>query len=84
MGTSHEGPGTATLVTCHRIDQPGSVVTLLYAITPQAAVKVSRLLFFYGWSSAVLFKDGTVVTRMEWSDTTEQTEVSFDAGNLVR
>ncbi len=84
MGTSHEGPGTATLVTCHRIDQPGSVVTLLYAITLQAAVKVSRLLFFYGWSSAVLFKDGTVVTRMEWSDTTEQTEVRFDAGNLVQ
>lgn len=83
LGTAHEGPGTAALITCHRKDQPGSVVTLLYAATSQAAVKVSRLLFFYGWSSVVLFKDGAVVTRMEWPDMTKQVEVRLDAENLV-
>lgn len=84
MGTTHESPGTAALVSCHRGNQPGSVVTLLYAATPEAAAKVSRLLFFYGWSSVVLFKDGAVVTRMEWPDRAEQREVRLDAGNLVR
>ncbi|MEO5632042.1 MAG: M1 family aminopeptidase, partial [Nitrospiraceae bacterium] len=29
MGTAHEGPGLALLVSCHRVDRPGSVVTVL-------------------------------------------------------
>ena len=36
MGTEHEGPGLALLISCHRSDRPGSVVTVLYAATPQA------------------------------------------------
>ena len=45
-GTAYEGPGLALLVSCHRVDRPGSVVTVLYAATPQAVTKVARLLFF--------------------------------------
>jgi hypothetical protein len=65
-GTSYESPGTAVLLTCHRSDAPGSVVTLLYAPNPQAVVRVARLLFFYGWNSVVVFKDGSVLSRLEW------------------
>ena len=84
MGMAHEGPGLALLVSCHRLDRPGSVVTVLYAATPQAVAKVARLLFFYGWNSFVLFKDGAVVTRGEWPLASDRTEVCLDAGNPFR
>jgi len=65
-GTSYESPGAAVLLTCHRKDVPGSVVTLFYATSPQAVARVARLLFFYGWNSVVVFKDGSVLSRLEW------------------
>jgi hypothetical protein len=84
MGTAHEGPGLALLVSCHRADRPGSVVTVLYAATPQAVAKVARLLFFYGWNSFVLFKDGAVVTRGDWPLAGGRTEVHLDTSNSIR
>jgi aminopeptidase N len=45
MGQAHEGSGLALLASCHRVDRPGSVVTVLYAETPQAVAKVARRLF---------------------------------------
>ncbi len=83
-GSAYEGPGLALLVNCHRIDRPGSVVTVLYAATPQAVTKVARLLFFYGWNSFVLFKDGAVATRGEWPLASDRTEVRLDASNPIR
>jgi hypothetical protein len=84
MGTAHEGAGLALLVSCHRVDRPGSVVTVLYAAMPQAVAKVARLLFFYGWNSFVLFKDGAVITRGEWPLASDRTEVRLDASNPIR
>jgi hypothetical protein len=84
MGTVYEGPGLALLASCHRVDRPGSVVTVLYAATPQAVAKVARLLFFYGWNSFVLFKDGAVITRGEWPLANDRTEVRLDEGNSIR
>jgi aminopeptidase N len=65
-GTSYDSPGMAVLLTCHRTDVPGSVVTLLYATSPTAVARVARLLFFYGWNSVVVFKDGSILSRVEW------------------
>ena len=84
QGASYGGTGLALLVSCHRIDHPGSVVTLLYAATPRAVAKVARLLFFYGWNSFVLFNDGAVVTRGVWPLASDRTEVRLDASNPVR
>lgn len=84
MGRAHEGPGLALLASCHRVDHPGSVVTVLYAATPQAVAKVARLLFFYGWNSVVLFNDGAVATRGEWPLSSDRTEVRLDASNPIR
>jgi hypothetical protein len=86
-GTAYEGVGTALLASCHRVERPDSVITLLYAMTPQAASTVSRLLFFYGWNSFVVFKDGAVVTRGEWpvvNDLSDRMEVRVDEERLVR
>jgi aminopeptidase N len=84
MGAAHEGPGLALLVSCHRVDRPGSVVTVLYAASPQAVTKVARLLFFYGWNSFVLFKDGAAAVRGEWPFASDRMEVRLDASNPIR
>jgi aminopeptidase N len=83
-GIAHDGAGIAALVSCHRRDRPGSVITLLYAVTPQAATTVARLLFFYGWNSYVVFKDGRAVDRGEWASTHDRMEVSVDEQDVVR
>ncbi len=83
-GTVYDGEEVAVLVSCHRGDQPGSVVTLLYAMTPRAATTVARLLFFYGWNSYIIFKQGTVVMRGEWAATQDRMEVTVDERNVVR
>ncbi len=84
MGTAHEGPGLALLLSCHRVDRPGSVVTVLYGATPQAVTKVARLLFFYGWNSVLVFHDGAVATREEWPLASDRTEVRLDVSNPIR
>ena len=84
MGTAHEGPGLALLASCHRVDRPGSVVTVLYGVTPQAVMKVARLLFFYGWNSVLVFHDGAVATRGEWPLASDRTEVRLDVSSPIR
>jgi hypothetical protein len=79
-GKSYDGQGIAALVSCHRRDHPGSVVTWVYAMSPQAAVTVARLLFFYGWNSVVVFQDGKAIARSEWDAPQARMEVSIDEG----
>ncbi len=69
QGRTYEGPTMALLVSCRREDHPDSMITWLYGVTPQALGRVSRLLFFYGWQSYVVFRDGTVTARGDWEDT---------------
>ena len=78
-GTTYEGRRMAALFSCHRRDAPGSVVTVLYAMDPAAATKVARLLFFYGWQSAVVFDEGTVTKREMWQEFQAMKEVRLDA-----
>ena len=78
-GTAYDGPAVAVLVSCHRSDQPGSVVTWLYAVSPQAATTVSRLLFFYGWNTVIVFRDGKAIARGDWEPPQARMEVSINA-----
>ena len=77
-GTAYDGPGVAVLVSCHRSGQPGSVVSWLYAVSPQAASTVGRLLFFYGWNTVIVFRDGKAVMRGEWEPPQTRMEVSIN------
>lgn len=77
-GVSYEGRRMAALWSCHRPDAPGSVVTVLYAMDPAAAAKAARLLFFYGWQSAVVFDEGTVTKRELWQEFQAMKEVRRD------
>lgn len=65
-GRTYEGPTLAVLFSCPRANVPGGVVTVLYGVTPSAVATVSRLLFYYGWQSYVIFRDGTVERRGLW------------------
>jgi hypothetical protein len=77
-GATYEGPGMALLLSCRRLGHPGSVVTLFYGLSPQAAARVARLLFFYGWQSYVVFRDGTVVTRGDFFSAQDELEVPVE------
>jgi len=77
-GKAYDGPGIAVLVSCHRRDHPGSVVTWLFAVSPEAATTVARLLFFYGWNSVVVFQDGKAIARSEWESSQTRKEVMID------
>lgn len=77
-GRTYNGPGTALLVSCREPEHPERVVTLFYGVTPQAAAKVARLLFFYGWQSYLVFQDGAVAVRGDVLSGTNDLEVRFD------
>lgn len=58
-----EGSNLAVLVSCPVKGAPDHVATLFYGMTPEAAGRLTRLLFFYGWQSYLIFQDGAVVAR---------------------
>jgi len=74
-GKTYEGPGMALLISCRDPENPARQATLFYGLSPQAAAKVSRLLFFYGWQSYVVFRDGAVVARGDFLPAANDLEV---------
>ncbi|MGE3977203.1 MAG: M1 family metallopeptidase [Nitrospira sp.] len=78
-GQAYDGPKMAVLFSCHRMNVPDSVITVLYGVTSGAVEKMSRFLFYYGWHSYVIFQDGAVTKRALWQDSTDVKEVRIDA-----
>ncbi|HEU4686313.1 MAG TPA: M1 family aminopeptidase [Nitrospira sp.] len=86
-GAAFESAGTALLASCHRADSPDSVVTVVYAVTPDAVSSLSRLLFFYGWNSFLVFENGAIVSRGDWpviGDRPDRMEVQVDENAVGR
>ncbi len=78
-GRTYEGSEMAALFSCHREHVPGSIVTVLYGVSPRAVANASRYLFYYGWQSYVIFKDGAAIKRDVWQNQPETKEVRIDA-----
>ena len=76
-GHSYHGPDVAFLISCLHPVHPDRIVTLFYGGSPSAAVKVARLLFFYGWQSYLVFQDGTVIARGNFSPAKNSLKVTF-------
>jgi aminopeptidase N len=76
-GHSYHGPNVALLISCPHPEHRDRIVTLFYGGSPSAAVKVARLLFFYGWQSYLVFQDGTVIARGNFSPATNSLKVTF-------
>lgn len=76
-GHTYQGANMAFLMSCSHPEQPDRVVTLFYGMSPSAAAKGSRLLFFYGWQSYLVFQDGTVIARGNFSPAQHNLQVIF-------
>ncbi len=58
-----EGPEMAFLISCPHPRDANHTVTFFFGSSPEAVKPVSRLLFFYGWDSYLVFKQGKVIAR---------------------
>jgi aminopeptidase N len=58
-----DSPETAFLISCPHPQDAKRTVTLFFGLSPEAVRPVSRLLFFYGWDSYLVFKEGNVIAR---------------------
>ncbi len=77
-GRTYQGPGMALLISCRHPVRPEHVVTIFYGLTPEAAAKVARLLFFYGWQSYLVFEDGRPIIRGDFEPAMKPLEKRFD------
>src|SRR5438309_7915063 len=59
----YHGSGMALLLSFRNPDDPTHVVSVFYGLSPEAVKPVSRLLFFYGWNSYLVFENGAVIAR---------------------
>jgi aminopeptidase N len=66
-------------VSCRHPKYPNHVVTVFFGQTPATATKIARLLFFYGWQSYVVFREGAVVERGDFPPEANELEVRFHA-----
>lgn len=78
-GRAYEGSDMAVLFSCHRAHVPGSVVTVLYGVSPGSVANAARYLFYYGWQSYVIFKDGAAIKRDVWQNQPDTKEVRINA-----
>jgi hypothetical protein len=67
-GNVYQQAGHAVLLSIRNPDDPRHVVTFFYGLTPTAAKAIAPLLFFYGWSTYVVFENGKVIARSEDDD----------------
>ncbi|MGH7256241.1 MAG: hypothetical protein ACREI3_10740, partial [Nitrospirales bacterium] len=74
---AYEGREYALLVSCRPADSPERVVTVFFGVTPEAATRVARLLFFYGWQSYLVFRDGAVLARGDFDPVQRPWEARF-------
>ncbi|MCH7614716.1 MAG: hypothetical protein IH978_03105 [Nitrospinae bacterium] len=62
-GTTFSGETVAVLVSCANSKHPDHVGTAFFGLAPDAVKRVARLLFYYGWDSYLVYKNGTVIAR---------------------
>ena len=79
QGTTYEGEGVAVLVNCAHPDDAEHVGTVFFGFSPRAIRGLSRLLFFYGWDSYLVFENGTVMARGSFDAPTADLTVEWQA-----
>lgn len=62
-GESFLGNDIAVLVSCANPEYPDHVGTAFWGTAPEAVSRVARLLFFYGWDSYLVYRNGKVIAR---------------------
>ena len=77
QGTTYAGDDVAVLVTCTNPDHPGHVGTVFFGFSPKAVQGLSRLLFFYGWDSYLVFENRKVTARGSFDPPVADLTVAF-------
>ena len=77
QGTTYSGDHVAVLVNCTNPVHPGHVGTVFFGFSPEAVQGLSRLLFFYGWDSYLVFEKRRVTTRGSFDPPVDDLAVTF-------
>ena len=77
QGTTYAGDHVAVLVNCANPTHPGHVGTVFFGFSPKAVQGLSRLLFFYGWDSYLVFDKKRVTTRGSFDPPIDDLTVAF-------
>jgi len=78
-GTTFSGENVAVLLSCANPEHPDHVGTVFLGLTPDAVKPVARLLFFYGWDSYLVYKNGKVVARGSFAPEAQELTVELQA-----
>jgi len=78
-GTTFSGDNVAILVSCANPKHPDHVGTAFFGLAPDAVSRVARLLFFYGWDSYLVYKNGKVIARGSFAPTAQELTVELQA-----
>jgi len=78
-GQTFSGEDVAVLVSCSNPEDPRHVGTAFFGLGPGAVKRVARLLFFYGWDSYLVYKNGEVVARGSFVPHSQALTVDFQA-----
>ena len=82
QGTTYSGDHVAALVNCANPIHPGHVGTVFFGFSPKAVQGLSRLLFFYGWDSYLVFENGRVTARGSFDPPMDDLTVAFHERQL--
>ena len=77
QGTTYAGDLAAVLVNCANPTHPGHVGTVFFGFSPEAVQGLSRLLFFYGWDSYLVFDKRRVTARGSFAPSMDDLTVTF-------
>ena len=77
QGNTYAGDHVAVLVNCANPTHPGYVGTVFFGFTPEAVQGLSRLLFFYGWDSYLVFEKRRVTVRGSFDPPSDDLTVVF-------
>ena len=77
QGNTYAGDHVAVLVTCANPGHPGHVGTVFFGFSPEAVQGLSRLLFFYGWDSYLVFENRKVTARGSFDPPMDDLTVAF-------
>ncbi len=75
--TTYSGDHVAVLVSCPNPTHPGHVGTVFFGFSPKAVHGLSRLLFFYGWDSYLVFENRRVTVRGSFDPPMEDLAVAL-------
>lgn len=82
QGTTYQGDGVAVLVNCAHPEYPERVGTVFFGLSSRAIHGLSRLLFFYGWDSYLVFENRRVMARGSFDPPTADLTVELQAVDL--